>query len=384
MINVGSKRRLISVVSVVILLLALLGYVAFNSGPLAPIKVVTGKVQHKAINPQIFGIGTVEARHTYKIGHNYTARVKALHFDVGDYVAEGETLAEMEPVDLDERILSRYAALKSSEASVLEAEAKLNFAKSQSERYERLFEVNAVSEDDLSIKRQSMQVAFATLQRSKEEYARAKADYDALVSQRDELILASPANGIVIERNSEVGSTILSGQTLFEIIDPSSIWVNVRFDQISSNGLETGLLGQVTLRSQQDKAYDAIVSRIEIKADAVTEETLAKVVILNEVTKLPRIGELAEVTVNLPKLPPELVIPNASLRRFNESLGVWRITKDMKPEFVPVSLGRADLDGNVQVLDGLNLDDEIVLYSEAPISPYSAIQVVESNNGLRQ
>lgn len=384
MINVSSKRRVIYVISVVTLLAILLGYVAFNSGPLAPIKVVTSKVQYKEIQPQIFGIGTVEARYSYEIGHNHIARVKSLYFDVGDYVRKGETLAEMEPIDLDERVLSRYAALKSSEASVIEAEAKLNFATSQRDRYERLFEVNAVSEDDLSDKRQSTQVALATLQRAKEEYARAKADYDALVSQRDELTLTSPANGIVVSRNAEVGSTTLGGQTLYEVIDPSSIWINVRFDQISSNGLEAGLPSKVILRSQQDKTYDALVSRVELKADSITEETLAKVVILSDVTKLPRIGELAEVTVNLPKLPPEIVIPNAALRRLGDRIGVWLLTEDLKPNFVPVTLGRSDLDGNVQVLDGLTLGDQIIIYSAETVSPYSTIQVAKSSQGLRE
>src|SRR5690554_1689094 len=274
MIDLRSKRRMIALIAVVSALLLLLGYVALNSGPLAPIRVVTTTVQMKELKPEIFGIGTIEARYSYEIGHNYTARVKSLHVDVGDYVSKNSILAEMEPIDLEERILSKQAALKAAEASILEAEAKQQFADAQTERYERLYEINAVSEDDLSAKRQTSQVTRATLQRAKEEYARSKADYDALISQRDELTLTSPTNGVVVARNAEVGSTVLGGQTLIELIDPSSIWVNVRFDQISASGLTTGLPATVTLRSQQNIKHEAIVSRVELKADSITEETL--------------------------------------------------------------------------------------------------------------
>lgn len=383
MIDLRSKRRMIALIAVVSALLLLLGYVALNSGPLAPIRVVTTTVQMKELKPEIFGIGTIEARYSYEIGHNYTARVKSLHVDVGDYVSKNSILAEMEPIDLEERILSKQAALKAAEASILEAEAKQQFADAQTERYERLYEINAVSEDDLSAKRQTSQVTRATLQRAKEEYARSKADYDALISQRDELTLTSPTNGVVVARNAEVGSTVLGGQTLIELIDPSSIWVNVRFDQISASGLTTGLPATVTLRSQQNIKHEAIVSRVELKADSITEETLAKVVMLGELKSFPRIGELTEVTVSLPKLPAELVIPNAAIHRFEGTLGVWLLT-DNHPKFVAVKLGRSDLEGNVQVHEGLQEGDRIILYSESSLSPRNTVHPVESLPGILQ
>ena len=52
--------------SVVLLLLVLLGYVALRAGPLAPIEVTVEQVASKALQPGLFGIGTVEARFTHK------------------------------------------------------------------------------------------------------------------------------------------------------------------------------------------------------------------------------------------------------------------------------------------------------------------------------
>lgn len=65
--------------------------------------------------------------------------------------------------------------------------------------------------------------------------------------------------------------------------------------------------------------------RVELKADAVTEEMLAKVTFDNQPDSLPSIGELAEVTVDLPALPTVPLISNAAVQREGDKVGVWQI-----------------------------------------------------------
>ena len=88
--------------------------------------------------------------------------------------------------------------------------------------------------------------------------------------------------------------------------------------------------------------------RVEPKADAVTEELLAKVVFEHPPEPIPPIGELAEVTVALPAVPAAVVIPNAALRREAGEVGVWQV-KAGRLHFAPLTLGATDLDGRVQV-----------------------------------
>jgi HlyD family secretion protein len=96
---------------------------------------------------------------------------------------------------------------------------------------------------------------------------------------------------------------------------------------------------------------------------------------------LPPIGELAEVTIDLPALPAAPLIPNAAVQRDGDQVGVWQIT-DGEPNFIPVKLGRADLDGHVQVVEGLKEGDRIVVYSEKALGPHSRIHVVERIPGV--
>ena len=115
------QGRTLALLAVVVPLLALFVYVALRSGPLAPVKVTVATVETKSITPALFGIGTVEARYTYKIGPTFTGRVKRLDVEVGERVKSGQVLGEMEPVDLDQRIRSQDAALKRAKAALNEA-----------------------------------------------------------------------------------------------------------------------------------------------------------------------------------------------------------------------------------------------------------------------
>jgi hypothetical protein len=46
---------------------------------------------------------------------------------------------------------------------------------------------------------------------------------------------------VVAVRDADPGTTIVAGQAVVEVIDPKSLWINVRFDQISASGLAGGL-----------------------------------------------------------------------------------------------------------------------------------------------
>src|SRR3546814_16665642 len=76
--------RTLAVLAVVGSLLILLGYVALRSGPMAPVAVTVATVQSRALAPALFGIGTVDARYTYKIGPTFAGRLQRLDVDVGD------------------------------------------------------------------------------------------------------------------------------------------------------------------------------------------------------------------------------------------------------------------------------------------------------------
>lgn len=374
------QKRTLAILLVLLPLLALFVYVALRSGPLAPVPVTVTKVENRSISPALFGIGTVEARYSYKIGPTFAGRIKRLAVQVGDQVEAGQVLGEMDPVDLDQRIQAQNAALKRAEAQLNESQARQTYAQVQARRYEELLASRATSEEIVATKKHELRVAQSSLDAAREETVRIRAERQALIAQRKNLYLIAPVAGLVTLRNAEPGTTLVAGQAVVELIDPQSLWVNVRFDQIHARGLRTELAAQIVLRTQTEELSGNIL-RVEPLADAVTEEMLAKVTFERIPEPRPAVGELAEVTVVLPELAAAPVIPSAAIQRIDGLLGVWQITGgDLS--FTPISLGDADLDGQVQVREGLEVGDSVVVYSAKALTPRNKIDVVDQIPGV--
>ena len=368
--------RTVALLAVVIPLLMLLGYVALHSGPLAPIAVTVTTVRAQALTPALYGIGTVDARYTYKIGTTFAGRLQRLDVDVGDRVLAGQVLGEMAPVDLDDRVRAQESTVKRAQAALREAEARQAYARAQLARYRQLVVARLISEEVVATRQQELQIADAVFAAAREDIARARSDGEALLAQRGDLRLIAPVDGVVALRAADPGTTIVAGQTVLEVIEPASVWVNVRFDQGSAGGLVAGLPAHIELRSRGGQPLPGRVVRVEPMADAVTEEMLAKVVFDAQLAAMPPIGELAEVTVQLPALAAAPVVPNAALRRIGNQTGVWQLV-DGDLHFTAVQIGAADLDGQVQVRDGLQVGDQVIVYSEKLLAAHSAIHVVE-------
>lgn len=370
------QGRTLALAAVMVPLLGLFLFVAVRSGPLAPVAVTVTTVESRAIAPELFGVGSVEARYTYEIGPTFAGRIRRLDVQVGDAVRAGQVLGEMDPVDLDDRVRSQESALRRVEAGLREAQARQAHAQAQARRYETLFATQSTTEEVLETRRQELQIADAALSAAREDLSRARSDRDGLVAQRRNLRLVAPVDGVVALRDADPGTTIVAGQTVVEIIDPKSLWVNVRFDQAGAAGLAAGLPARITLRSRNGQILKGRVLRVEPKADAVTEEALAKVVFDAVPQPLPLVGELAEVTVALPALPAAPAVPNAAVRHEGATTGVWRIAGGGL-RFTLALLGPSDLDGYVQVREGLRSGDRIVTYSEKALTSRSRVHVVE-------
>ncbi|MCL4744033.1 MAG: efflux RND transporter periplasmic adaptor subunit [Burkholderiaceae bacterium] len=375
------QGRTLALIAVLVPLVALLAWVALRSGPLAPVSITVATVQAESVTPSLFGVGTVQARYRYRIGPVFSGRLARLDVQVGDRVRRGQTLGEMDPVDLDARVASQDATIKRVQAAIRVAQARHAHAQSQARRYEQLFAARSTSEESVAIRQQELRIAEAALDSVREELVRARSDRDALLAQRRNLRLLSPVNGLVALRAADPGTTVVAGQAVVELIDPASLWIDTRLDQSSATGLAAGLPARIVLRSRSGETFAGRVLRVEPIADAVTEETLAKVVFDKPPGTLPPIGELAEVTVSLPALPAAPVIPNAAIRRESGEVGVWKLG-DGELAFTPVKLGASDLDGRVQVRGNVEQGDQVVLYSESALGARSRIRVVERIEGV--
>jgi HlyD family secretion protein len=371
-------------------LISAIAYVSLRTGPLAPIKITVTQAHEGTLNPAIFGIGTVEARRSWMVGPTVAGRVLNVKVDVGDVVKAGQLLAEMDPIDLEQRLSALDASLAragsaqtAAQAQLKDATARRALAAANTQRNQDLARQNFISPGalDARLKEQASadaaaQAAQANLAGSGQDMSRLQAERAGLAQQRSNVRLLAPADSVVTTRDAEAGSTVVAGQPVLRLIDPSSLWVKLRVDQGRSAGLAPGLKGGIVLRSQPQTTLPGQVARIELLADSVTEERIAQVA-FTEPPQGISVGEMAEVTLQLPATAPALLLPNASVQRQNGQTGVWRLNGDT-PEFTLVELGARSLDGQVQVLKGLSKDDRVVVYSEKALKAGARVKVVEA------
>lgn len=376
--------------AVALALVGALAFVSLRTGPLAPIKVTVAHPTQGSLNPSIFGIGTVEARRSWMVGPTAAGRVLSVKVDVGDRVKAGQLLAEMDPVDLSQRLSALDASLArassaraAAQAQLTDAQAKRALAASNAQRNQDLARQNFISPGALETSTQiqasaeaAVQAAQANLTGAGQDQTRLKAERAGLAQQRDNVRLFAPGDAVVTTRDAEAGSTVVAGQPVLRLIDPSSLWVKMRVDQGRSAGLGAGLKASIVLRSSPRTVLAGQVARVELLADSVTEERIAQVAFDATPSGLS-VGEMAEVTLHLPTTAPALLLPNAAIQRQSGQTGVWRL-QNSKPVFTPVQLGVQGLDGQVQVLTGLTKDDQVVVYSQKALSSGARIAVVDA------
>jgi HlyD family secretion protein len=382
-----SRRLLLGGLAVA--LLAALAWVALRTGPLAPTKVQVTEVKKGSVSPAIFGIGQVEAQRSWMVGPTVAGRVLGVQVDVGQTVQPGQPLAEMDPVDLDQRLAALDASLaraqsaqQASGAQVVDAQARRALAAANLKRNEDLARQNFISAGALEARSQEVAsanagvaAAQANLGGTAQDITRLRAERAALAQQRGNLRLVAPAAAVVTARDAEAGTTVVAGQAVLRLMDPASLWVKLRVDQGRSAGLAPGLAARITLRSRPGEALAGKVARVEALADSVTEERLAMVA-FDALPAGVSVGEMAEVTLQLPATAESLLLPNAAVVQHEGQTGVWRL-KDGALAFAPVTLGVQGLDGTVQVITGLDEGDTVVLYSQTALKANARIAVVE-------
>jgi len=366
---------------------ALLGWLVTSQGPLAPAKVTIEKVEQGPLVASTFGIGTVEARRSYALGPTVASRVLRVLVDQGDTVKSGQLVAELDPVDLTDRVTSGQLAveraastIRAAEAQLTEVESRARLATSSERRYAELRAQGFVSQEAADAKvheanaaKAGVDAAAAQVAAARRDRERAQADVAGIGKLRTQARLVSPVDGVVSARLVEPGTTIVAGQAVVQVIDPATLWVRARIDQGQSGGIRVGQPTEIVLRSDPKRVYRGEVQRVDWVSDAVTEERIVNVGFATRPEAIS-VGDLIEVTIRVAELANVRSIPAAAVKRVDRQDGVWQV-RGGRVAFRPVKVGITTLDGRSQILDGLAVGDEVVVYSERALQPDARVKV---------
>jgi HlyD family secretion protein len=219
----------------------------------------------KASNGRDLGVieasGNVEVTEV-NVAFKIPGRVVDLLTDEGKVVAKGEKLAILDNADLASQVAQNRAYLRN-------AEAQLEKAKKDFERFDLLFKQQAISTQQLDSARTGHDVALA-------QYQQAAAAVRMSEVRLSDTIIYAPLDGVILRKNIEMGETVAAGVPIFTIGDMGDPWVKVYVKESQLGQVKLGQKAQVRTDSYPGKVYEGTVIYISSEAEFTPKNVQTK------------------------------------------------------------------------------------------------------------
>ena len=154
--------------------------------------------------------GDIQAWFEAPIYARVNGYLKKWYFDYGAHVKAGQLLAEIDAPDLDASFVAAKAKLVSANAQVSVREAELQFAKTTYERW-RNSPKGVVSVQETTSKKGDFDSATARLNAALADVNAAQGEVERLKALESFKSVVAPFDGVVTERNTDIGALINAG-----------------------------------------------------------------------------------------------------------------------------------------------------------------------------
>ncbi len=209
------------------------------------------------------GSGTIASRTTTSVGFLVSGRLDTRDVDVGDTVTAGQTLAAIDPTDLQNQLDSAKSQVDAANAAVAQTTAE-EAAKRQ------LLKEGFTTQSEYNQALKALQTAQADL-------ASAQASLRLAQDQLGYATLKSPVVGAVTRTGADPGQVVQAGQMIVEIADIVALDAVFSVPQRIANLAKIGAQVTVWLQSNPDIKVTGSVRQIAPNADPTTGTYTIKV-----------------------------------------------------------------------------------------------------------
>lgn len=282
--------------------------------------------------------------------------------DLGSKVEAGQLLAEIDTPELNQE-------LARAGAEIQRAEAALNLARSTANRWRELLKSESVSaqevaekEADLALKTAGLGAALADSRRIQENLGFAR--------------VTAPFAGVITRRQAEVGQLIntSSNRELFRLADTGSLRVFVHIPQHAARAMKAGLEADLILTELPGRTFPAKVVRTAGAVDPATRTLLTELDVDNSKGEILA-GSFAQIRFRNRTADTRIVVPSNTLIFRAEGVLAAVVDETGHVRIRKLSLGR-DLGPTVEILDGLQTSDRVVLNPADSIAEGLEVRVV--------
>ncbi len=313
--------------------------------------------------------GYTYARTRAAVGSKIIGRVVDLRVDEGDRVRRGDVITVLDSDDL-------RAALRQAEARLAEAEARLVDAEREFGRQERLVDAGINAQAAYDSAETQLGIARATVDT-------AQAAVDSVNANLAYTVIHSPIDGVVIERNVEVGEMVAPGGftsqqstgAIVRLADPQSLEVEADVNESYVSRLVSGMPARIKVDAVPDHTYNGELRQIVPTADRQRAVVEVKVTIDDRDERLVpdmscSVTFLEEGTDRAAlDAEPRLMVAGSALLYEGGEVFVYRVTEGrLRKVRVDVSEGDGAAADMVQVTGGVAAGDVLVRRPTAELS----------------
>jgi RND family efflux transporter MFP subunit len=307
--------------------------------------------------------GSVQAYYEAPIYARTSGYLKAWHTDIGTGVKKGQLLAEIDAPEVDQQ-------LRQAEADLATARANYQLAHSTNERWQGLLATESVSQQDADQRAGDAAAKVAAQQSAAANVARLR-ELEGFKR------VVAPFDGVVTQRNTDVGALINAGQNpgsaLFRVADTRRLRIYVQVPQPYAAQIRAGLAAALEFTDHPGQHYSASVTSTAHALDAVSRTLQVELQIDNSSGELLP-GSYVQVTFSLPATPGTLRVPVNALLFRGKTPQVAIVDDSHHVRLRDITEGR-DFGTEVEVLAGVGANDTLVLNPPDSILDGAQVQI---------
>lgn len=306
--------------------------------------------------------GTTAAFAAANIYARATGYIVKRDVDIGDHVKAGELLAELDVPELDDQISQNEATLEQLKSALQQAVASRDLAQVTWNRDAPLVQKGWFTPQQGDTDRLTLQGRVAAVAVAEANVASQENLLKVLRQNRDYASIRAPFDGVITQRNIDVGSLVqgnaTSGTFMFEVMQKNVIRVWVYVPQDSSFGVTPGVDAVIRVPELPDRTFPGRVTRIADALQSGTRTLLTEIDIPNPDGAL-RTGVYCTVELHIPSKTPSFVVSSDAVI-FNRNGMQVVVVSNGKAEFRKINVKR-DLGTRVEVDSGVRAGDQVIL-----------------------
>ncbi len=180
-------------------------------------------VQQGTLEEIVTAQGTLEPKDYVDVGVQVSGQLEKIHVDLGDTVAQGQLIAEIDPQLYEAQVAADQARLKTLNAQIAQQQAEIKLARQQHERNEKLVTKGAISQDTFDGTSTALTVAEAQLDALNAQLEEAQSTLEGDQANLGYAKIYAPISGTVVVKDVREGQTLNASQSAPTVVQLANL-----------------------------------------------------------------------------------------------------------------------------------------------------------------